>query len=67
MPIGGTAIVVRMISIRQVRLNEGLCALHLDDPDAALAYLEKAAEFCDDDINNGTSGFCASDCLSMLP
>jgi hypothetical protein len=56
-----------MISIRQVRLNEGLCALHLDDPDAALAYLEKAAEFCDDDINNGTSGFCASDCLSMLP
>ncbi|MGB5265463.1 MAG: hypothetical protein WBN30_02670, partial [Polyangiales bacterium] len=26
-----------------------------------------AGEVCDDGINNGTSGFCAADCLSVLP
>jgi hypothetical protein len=24
-------------------------------------------EVCDDGVNNGTSGFCASDCLTVLP
>jgi hypothetical protein len=26
-----------------------------------------AGEVCDDGINNGTSGFCASDCSGVLP
>ena len=26
-----------------------------------------AGEACDDGLNNGTSGFCASDCFTVLP